>query len=107
MKKFSKVVESITLNSFSNTIITLSSEDWIGVYINGLLADQGHSVNFRNVIDYCILNEICFGEMKWVSINDRYEEEFWNKLGYNCPDNFSEIVKTCEELGLDIGYQIK
>lgn len=39
------------------------------------------------------------------AINDRYEEEFWSKLGYSCPDNFQEIIDTCNELNLDLGLK--
>jgi len=36
------------------------------------------------------------------SINDIYDEEFWNKSGYNCPNTINELVNICKELNIKI-----
>lgn len=88
---------------FKNTIISISSEDWTGIYINGELIEEGHSINLYSFLKTVISKNICFGEMKLLNMNDRYEEDFWNMLGYHLPENIQEVIDACDKLNLESG----
>lgn len=78
MKHLKKINEDVD----NKELTIVSGEDWEGVYYNNQLIDQGHSINWRNVLEH-------FGyTIKSKSIDS---EEQWEILGWNLPNNLSEL----------------
>jgi len=101
IKKFSQMNESISMN-YTNTLISFSGDDWVGIYKDGILYQQGHSIYWKNLLKDLINDKVDLSQYKLLSINDIYDEEFWNKSGYNCPNTINELVNICKELNIKI-----
>lgn len=78
MKHLKKINEDVD----NKELTIVSGEDWEGIYYNNQLIDQGHSINWRNVLEH-------FGyTIKSKSIDS---EEQWEILGWNLPNQLSEV----------------
>lgn len=67
-------------------ISIVSGEDWEGLYINGALQNQGHSVSVLSVINALkrhgieiVYNELCV-------------DDLWLEGRYSLPDNLSDVA---------------
>ena len=101
IKKFSQINESNNFD-YNKTFISFSGEDWTGIYKDGILYQEGHSIYWRNLIKNLISDKVDLSEYKLLSINDIYDDEFWNKSGYSCPKTIDELINICKELNIKI-----
>lgn len=79
MKYIKKLTESID----NKNITILSTDDWSGLYYNGELIDEGHSINL-----YSVLKKLGY-DIKSIHVDD--VEEFENYFGSSCPDTLEEV----------------
>jgi hypothetical protein len=79
MKYIKKITESVD----NKELTILSTDDWQGLYYNGELLDEGHSVNLYNVLRGLGYN------IEYIDIDD--PEEFENYFGANCPETLDEV----------------
>jgi hypothetical protein len=77
MKHLKELNESI-----KEKLVIVTGDDWQGIYIDGKLYNQGHSINYENVI-----------ENLGYTIRHIYIEndETWEKLDYNCPEELEKV----------------
>lgn len=78
-----KYLKNINEEINNKEITILSTDDWEGLYHNGELLDEGHSINF-----YSILRKLGY-HIEYISVDD--PEEFENYFGTNCPDTLDEV----------------
>ena len=61
----------------------LRGDDWIGLYLDGLLRYEGHSIDYDQLMDFL---KIPF-EQRFEWDNDG----FWERSGYRCPDTWDDV----------------
>jgi len=97
--------------SASNMILTVNiSDDWSGIYIDGKLLTDGHSIRYDEVIIGLIKRGVNMSDYKLSSIifekdGKYYElrEEDTDELNlYNCPENLDELIDKVGSLDLTI-----
>jgi len=79
MKYIKKITESVD----NKEITILSTDDWQGLYYNGKLLDEGHSINLRDV-----LRQLGY-HIEYIGVDD--PEEFENYFGSSCPNTLDEV----------------
>ena len=77
MKHLRKINEN-----YDEEITFVKGDDWEGVYINGELKDQGHSVDR----DYLL--ELLGHKPNNIYIED---EKIWEEFGFNCPEKLNDV----------------
>lgn len=72
-----------TYENNNDNITFIEGDDWVGVYLNGKLITQGHSINERELLE----------SLGYKNIDAKYieEEEIWEEMGYSCPENLSDV----------------
>lgn len=78
MKYIKKILESVD----NKEITILRTDDWQGVYYNGELIDEGHSINLYNV-----LRTLGY-HLDHINVDG---EEFEKLIGSSCPDTLDEV----------------
>lgn len=63
----------------------LNVEDWQGLYVNGILVDEGHSINLKQAIEK-LIPEV---DLKSVWYDDI--DPMLDKFGNHCPRNYSDL----------------
>lgn len=83
-------------------IYILSTDDWEGVYINGELIEEGHSIHFGNFIDKLIKDNVDFGKIPG-KVNIYIDEDyFWDATDYHCPQTLKELQEISKKEGINI-----
>ncbi len=68
-------------------LIIIRGDDWEGIYYNGKLLEQGHSIQFDKVLEK--LGYI-------VKSNYIENENDWEQLGWALPENIEDVQKVIE-----------
>lgn len=74
-------------------LVLLSVEDWEGLYLNGKLFDQGHSIQFERFLKSIIGQEIIIESFisKYIDLpEDNCDLE---KYGNRFPDKLEEVLE--------------
>lgn len=89
---------------FKKTIFFIYWDDWSGLYIDGNLINQGHSLNI-----YSIFKEICklkinFSNYKIcnLQIDRELNENDFEYFNYNLPTTMKEYYDELTNLGINI-----
>ena len=79
MKHLKSINEEIENKEF----VLIDTDDWSGLYYNGKLVDEGHSIDWKYVIKK-IFN---------CSIDSNYidQEDFEEYFGSHCPETLDEV----------------
>ncbi len=73
-------------------------EDWEGVYVDGKLFAEGHSISkwdYHELIRH--VAEAAPESLEFLSGHDIYDEEFIKEHGWRCPDDYSDVLAYIEE----------
>lgn len=71
------------------TIITCESGDWEGLYVDGVLYTEGHSIRLHEFVDL-VREYKNFSNIKWYHISDVHMEWLGNSLPVKLEDvNYS------------------
>lgn len=80
------------MESVSLTHVSVESGDWEGIYINGKLEVEGHSIAVSDFLS--IISEYkSFGFVTSIEVSDENME----KLGYILPSTIDELSKVCKK----------
>lgn len=100
--------------NFNHTILGLSAigDDWEGLYVNGQLIDEGHSLYWSHVIKKLIQKGLDLSQYKLIGLelysketgdyeDIAHEDADNNKdlLFYSCPKKISEFLDKVKEAG--------
>jgi len=78
IKKFNESIES----QYDKEIFLVVGDDWKGIYHNGKLISEGHSLDL-----YYVLEKLGYS-IGAVFIDD---EETWDSFGNSCPEDLEEV----------------
>lgn len=70
----------------SNVVTLVTGEDWSGLYVNGVLVEQGHQIPQRHVIEHLARIE---GEYTSESVIPNQQ---WIEDRGNLPNDLSEVI---------------
>lgn len=76
------------------TIVNSESGDWTGLYINGKIKDQGHSISLRNFMEYLSKDGY---PITIDSFRTLYAHEDWMEEMARLPDNLKDVILENEE----------
>lgn len=74
------------MEGYLMTIINCESGDWEGLYVNGILQYEGHSINARDFINLIRKYKV-FKDVQCFEISDEHME----KLGSSFPHNLRDV----------------
>lgn len=80
--KYLKIYE----NNIDKKLIIMRGDDWEGVYYNGKLLYQGHSIRWDDVLK----------QLGYNTVSNYIEEEHWEQLGWAFPENIEDVQKIIE-----------
>ncbi len=105
--KIKKLNEMLDSNiDFSKSVILIYWDDWSGLYIGGVLFEQGHSINVSSVLSGIVKDQINFEGFKIVKIeSDDISEDDAGHFDYRMPFTIQEYINGLDELGIE--YKIK
>ena len=72
LKKFENSGKNITI---------IYGDDWEGIYYNGELLNEGHSINLTDVLI----------KLGYTIENKQVSEEEWEELGDSCPEKLEDV----------------
>lgn len=75
------------------SIVRVYGDDWDGVFANGKLVVQGHSVNLADVVLYLV----DIGPVKIVSYKVAIADEEWLESYGSFPDNLNDVMMCNDE----------
>lgn len=88
---------------FRKTLITVGlADDWEGIYHNGILIEEGHSINWSNVIVELIekgINLSGYTMYHFVHYKDGEYEDFPFIEEWNLPKNIEDYIDKIKEHG--------
>ena len=80
MKHLKKIYEDLK----NKKLILMRGDDWEGIYYEGKLLYQGHSINW-----YDVLKKLGYAtKLKYIE-----SEEDWKELGWSLPENIEDVQK--------------
>ncbi len=91
--KQEKVLESVDTNPFKNTMVSASYDDWVGLYVDGKLIEQGHSINWYRLLEILINMGINLSNYKIKRFPKDLSEEDGDILGYSLPGTLKELYE--------------
>lgn len=112
MKKFTQNVTESLQPNYDKTIIEITiADDWEGIYLNGKLINDDHSIRYDQVLKTLIEKKIDLDSYQYMSlhhykngqISDWTEEEETNLSG--CTETIEEYLKIIADAGYT--YEIK
>lgn len=74
-------------------LVLLSVEDWQGLYVNGTLKDQGHSVDLREFLDDIVGEEIMIESFESEYLELSEDNEDLCKYGNRFPIKLEEVIE--------------
>lgn len=91
------------------------ADDWEGLYVNDELADEGHSLNLSDVIEWLIEHNVSMGEMTYNSfilskngVNvDYITEDECDNIGSHCLSSLQSFIERCENFGYKVELKEK
>lgn len=106
--KIYKVNEMMDIKfDFKKTIFFINWDDWSGLYINGELINQGHSINI-----YSTFKEICKLKINFSNYNIYYletdrdlTEDDFEYFSWNLPKTMKEYCDLLINLGIKIDFK--
>jgi hypothetical protein len=108
VKKYEEIEKVIGSEIGGKQIIrVVLADDWEGLYIDGEIIDQGHSLNIRDVLFVMVekklnLDGYVVGSLS-IKKNGKYyelsEDDSDNMHMYNLPKNINEFIDAVHKLG--------
>lgn len=68
----------------------LRGDDWVGLYVDGELRYQGHSIQEEDVVRY--IHGSCPPTL-WME-----NDTFWDSVGHRCPSTWDEVERVMHNL---------
>ncbi|MBD3195598.1 MAG: hypothetical protein GF317_11110 [Candidatus Lokiarchaeota archaeon] len=110
MEKLEKLLKHYNMELKNKITRVLLADDWEGLYVNDELADEGHSLNITDVIEWLIKNDVSMGEMTYnffmLSKNGEYvdyiTEDECDEIGSHCLPSLHSFIERCEEFGYKV-----
>lgn len=111
LKKF----EDKTIFLGKKIVIVTLSDDWEGLYIDGELIEEGHSINYESVLKSMIKQKInladyTFGRLKIMKNSKYYElsDDDVDELGLsNLPTSLEEFLTLLHDDGFETNINTK
>lgn len=75
------------------TVQFLRGDDWVGLYVDGELKYDGHSIQEEDVVRYVLGSYL---PTLWME-----NEEFWEYVGGRCPDSWGEVEEIIRDLEIE------
>lgn len=103
--KIYKVNEMMDIKfDFKKTIFFINWDDWSGLYINGDLINQGHSINIYSVFKEICKLKINFSNYKIcnIEIDRNLNEDDFEYFNYNLPKTMKEYCDGLTNLGVSL-----
>lgn len=115
MKYLKKLNENTNFDNenglFEKTLINVQlADDWEGIYHNGKLLNEGHSVRWDMVIDTLIKEGVDLSGYKYSRLNHYKDGQYedWTSIGkwgepvmHNLPGNITEYISEIKKHGYD------
>jgi len=88
------ILESVENNIFEGTMVRVHFDDWEGLYIDGEIFEEGHSLYWVNLLEKLIKKGIDLNQYKFKSFPRYLTEEDGDELGGSLPKNLIDLYKT-------------
>jgi hypothetical protein len=90
IKKFNESVQDV---NFEGTMVHAHFDDWEGLYIDGELFEEGHSLYWVRLLEKLIEKGVDLNKYKIKSFPRYLTEEDGDELGGNLPKNSIDLYK--------------
>jgi len=91
IKKFNESVQDV---SFEGTMVSARFDDWEGLYIDGELFEEGHSIHWSRLLQKLIEKGVDLSKYKLTSFPRYLTEEDGDELGGSLPKKLIDLYKT-------------
>ena len=91
--KNNTLTESVQDNPFKYNMTKATFDDWVGLYVDGILIEQGHSIYWYRILEILINMKIDLGKYEIKSFPKELTEEDGDILGYHLPNTLQELYE--------------